>query len=220
MSAATHPHVRAMSSYSRLDQILRHTPKRNREALKKHDSEIDNGKSPEKVSPVAKKTVITPFSHNTMASGISASGGGGSSNVPPPEEEEKIMSTDEISQSIDNVIAKDDVGSGSYASAAAKPKKEYPYLLFVQRGKDRRLGIRKAHFAAFEDHIWKMRVALPPEENQKILIEWVSWTGGCGLIAADDAHSAAWVKAQAATFIYESETCRAWSRSVTHNYFL
>ena len=209
--------VWAMSSYTRLDQILRQKPKRNRDDLKKHDSEIDKGKSPEKISPVSKKTITTPFSQIVMAS--VASGGGGASGTPTVENE-KIMSSEEINNTIDEVF--DDNGgssSGNYAAAAAKKKKDYPYLLFVQRGKERRLGIRKAHFSAFEDHIWKVRVALSAEENEKILIEWVSWTGGCGLVAATDAHSAAWIKNQAASFIYETESCRAWSRYVTQ-YFL
>ena len=200
-----------MSSFSRLDQILRQTPKkekRNRDVLKKHDSEIDQGKTPEKISPIAKK----------MASGGNSGGGGASAQ--PQNDDEKFMTPEELNKSINEVLGDNGGdGDGSYAAAAAKPKKEYPYLLFIQRGKDRRLGIRKAHFAAFEDYIWKMRVVMPAEENEKILIEWVSWTGGCGLVAADNAHSAAWVKTQAASFVHETESCRAWSRLVTH-YFL
>ena len=139
----------------------------------------------------------------------------------PNDNDEKLLSTEELNKSISEIFNDGSGGGGgssSYAAAAAKPKKEYPYLLFVQRGTARRLGIRKGHFAAFEENIWKIRVALPAEENEKILIEWVSWTGGCGLIAADDAHSAAWIKIQAAALIYEGESCRAWSRSVSNTF--
>ena len=77
-----------MSSYTRLDQILRQKPKRNRDDLKKHDSEIDQGKTPEKISPIAKK----------MASGGNSGGSGGGASAQPQNDDEKIRRTEQVHQ--------------------------------------------------------------------------------------------------------------------------
>jgi len=82
----------------------------------------------------------------------------------------------------------------------------------VQRGLTRREPISKAHFKAFEKHLWKERIKLSPEDNQKYIIDFVIHKDGYGIVACTDSNSSIWVKNLAADFQFGSEKTRAWAR--------
>ena len=151
-----------------------------------------------------------------MASASEPSGGAvalPSGNFTESEVKNLLAEEEELNQ-IDQNMSQDDDGSGSsYAAAAKKKKKDFTYALYLHSGTDSRGKLSKNHFVAFEREMLKTRLALSVEENEKTVIEWSTFTGTFGILAAMDKHSAAWCKNLAAGFLYESVSpCRCWSR--------
>ena len=92
----------------------------------------------------------------------------------------------------------------SYSDAAKKqPKNMYPYALYIQKGKERREPITRAHFKSFEEKLFNARMQLSFEENQKIFIDWIAYRDGHGVVTTMDQHSAAFVKSLAADFLFQ-----------------
>ena len=126
-----------------------------------------------------------------------------------------LLSEDEELNRIDQTLSQDvDGDDGSYSAAAAKKKKkDFTYALYLHSGTESREKLSKNHFVAFEREMLKMRLALSAEDNENIIIEWSTFTGTHGILAAMDSNSAAWCKNLAAGFLYEGVTpCRCWSR--------
>lgn len=101
--------------------------------------------------------------------------------------------------------------SGStYAAAANKPAINDKWLVYLQKGRERREPIAKPLFLTFmsslQNKLWK----LPKDEFDKINLDWSDHHLGRGLIACLDENSAAFVKAEAEAFNYEGQTVRAW----------
>ena len=104
-------------------------------------------------------------------------------------------------------------GVVSYADAAGKKvKKDYPYTLYVQQGTTKREPISKAHFSSFEKHLWKERFKLEPEDNARIIIDFVAHHNGYGIVACTSPLSSTWVKKVALAFTFGTVGTRAWSR--------
>ena len=106
-------------------------------------------------------------------------------------------------------------GGTTWAEAAAGPKKvkkDYPFTLYVQQGVTKREPITKAHFTAFEKHLWKERFKLQPEDNAKIIIDFIVHNQGYGVVACTTRESAQWVKKVAAGFRFGTIHTRAWAR--------
>lgn len=96
-------------------------------------------------------------------------------------------------------------GGMSYAAATAKrPKEEFPYALYVQKGTERREAISRPHFDAFCKAVYNKRLKLSFEENSKFTIDWVLYKDGYGIFACADKQTAEWVKTLAADFQFPS----------------
>lgn len=145
-----------------------------------------------------------------------SSGGAAAAAVEKAAAETEVQLSDEQLSKLDQEMKNDESAGDSsttYASAAKKGKQEFPYMLFVQEGTVERKRIRKDHFTAFEDHLFKAKFQLPQEERNKVKLDWICWMNGCGLVAATDDYSAEWCKNQTAAFVFEGKTtCRAWAR--------
>ena len=131
------------------------------------------------------------------------------------EEELPDLTDKQIDDLHSEVVSSEDANDGkatSYAGAAAKNKKDYPYAIYVQSGDEQRAPISKAHFSAFQEEIWKRKIKLTPDENDKLIIDWVCHKDGYGIMGCQDSHSATWVKEVAAAFLYEGTKTRGWSR--------
>ena len=105
----------------------------------------------------------------------------------------------------------------SFAEAVKKQTKNlYPYALYIQKGKERREPITRAHFKSFEENLFNARMQLSFEDNQKINIDWIAYRDGHGVVTTMDQHSAAFVKGLAAEFQFKTESgtvhTRGWSR--------
>ena len=105
----------------------------------------------------------------------------------------------------------------TWAEAAAggankRVKKDYPFTLYVQQGQLKREPITKAHFSAFEKQLWKERLRLSPEDNAKIIIDFVTHHQGYGVVACVNHETAQWVRKVASGFKFGPTLTRAWAR--------
>ena len=176
--------------------------------------------------------VATPSTHILQPPRLvvgNQSGPAGPQNTGDPGEtvsnELGDLSTEQLlsySQEVRDGNEEDQEGGGgglSYAAAAAKrSKEEFPYALYVQKGKERREPISKLHFEAFCKAVYKARLKLSFEENSKLIIDWVLYKDGYGIFACADKVTAEWVKALAADFLFpsgkegEKFQTRGWNR--------
>ena len=148
----------------------------------------------------------------TVPTGKGTSGAAANAETEESAETEVQLTDEQLSKVDQEMKNEETADDNTYASAAKKGKQEFPYMLFVQEGTERRVRIKKAHFTAFEDHLFKAKFQLPQEERGKLKIDWICWLNGCGLVAATDDHTAEWCKSQTTAFVYEGNTlCCAWA---------
>ena len=100
----------------------------------------------------------------------------------------------------------------NYAGALKKKKIDQDLLLYVQRGREKRLPLPKKIWEMFSDALMQHLVSMDPDDVTKINIDWNDHHLGRGIICCLDSKTTAWVKAFADSFNYEGETLRAWSR--------
>ena len=124
------------------------------------------------------------------------------------EDDDEVLSGNLSIEVVESVAANHD--TNNYAGAADKPKVDMKNLVYVQRGRERRLPIPKGLFMAFMTRLHYNMWNLENEEFKKINIDWSDHHLGRGLIACMDVDSTAYVKRQADTFVKEGETVRAW----------
>ena len=124
------------------------------------------------------------------------------SNVEDQSTETEDLTNDQLASIESEVTQRDEdgnvieaSGSGASYAQAARPKqpKDYLFCLYIQEGEEKRNPISKAHFLAFEREIWQKRIS-NPEISEAIVIDWLCWRHGIGIVAAADEPSANWVK--------------------------
>ena len=101
-------------------------------------------------------------------------------------------------------------GGSTYAAAAKKPAINYKWLIYLQKGKERREPIAKPLFLTFMSNLQSRMWKLPKVEFDMINLDWSDFHLGRGLIACMDENSATFVKAEAEAFNFEGQTVRAW----------
>ena len=197
--------VKTKSVQTKTDQTKRkHCEDRDKdsESLSQSEKKRDEKRTPEKMAGAA-------------GGGAAASGSLLDKTGQLGSEELDDLGNDELRKIANETLGEEgvDPDDPTYSGSVRKVKgNTYPYILYIQRGSEKRERISKAHFNAFEEHLWNERLNLSPEQNAKITIDWVLHRGDYGIVATMDSHSAAIVKNIAAGFLFEGESTRGWAR--------
>ena len=123
---------------------------------------------------------------------------------------------EQMSQELGASKAPDDGKAGTFAAAAKKSKKLYPYTVFIVAGENEDRPLIHRHYTAFEEFIFQKRIKLTFEENENLKIEWMSFHGSYGVAVCGDKPTENWVKNCAQIFKFEERSTRAyfpWQRA-------
>ena len=94
-----------------------------------------------------------------------------------------------------------------------KVNRAYAYAAFVFGGTDEeRVKISRKHFNEFVEHYVKEAKTLSPAEQDRLDIEFSTYSDGIGIVACADDATLRWIKKEALSFEYDSKPTRAWAR--------
>ena len=123
---------------------------------------------------------------------------------------------EQMSQELGATKAPDDGKAGTFAAAAKKSKKLYPYTVFIVAGENEDRPLIHRHYTAFEEFIFQKGIKLTFEENENLKIEWMSFHGSYGVAVCGDKPTGNWVKNCAQIFKFKERSTRAyfpWQRA-------
>ena len=126
------------------------------------------------------------------------------------QEEENDLGNLDVQTLLNLSIGKSD---NTYAGATKKPAKiDQNLVLYIQRGRERRLPIKRTISEAFCEEVTAKAFDLEEDQFNKVQIAWTDHHLGRGIVICLDQYTTAWVKTQAEAFSYEGSKIRAWSQ--------
>ena len=99
------------------------------------------------------------------------------------------------------------------AVASKQPRKDYPYLVYLQASKTRREKISFKEFETFMEFYEKYYILLPMEERSKVNLDWSDYHMGRGLLAACDQPTAQFIKELADHFTIGERVFKGWLKT-------
>ena len=106
-----------------------------------------------------------------------------------------------------------DPSSFADAVAAKQPRKEYPFLVYLQSTKVRRERITFKEYESFTEFFEEQFKLLPLEERSKVDIDWSDYHMGRGLFACCDEPTANFVQELADAFTFGEKVFKGWLKS-------
>lgn len=106
-----------------------------------------------------------------------------------------------------------DPSSFTDAIKSKPPRKDYPFLIYLQSTKTRRERITFKDFELFMDFFGKQYITLPMEERSKVNLDWHDYHMGRGLLAASDQPTAEFIKDLAEHFTVGEKVFKGWLKT-------
>ena len=100
---------------------------------------------------------------------------------------------------------------GDYASVA-NGKKEYKYLLYLQKSLERREAINLKQFEAFMEYFMSILDNMEPDQLCRVQLDWHAYNHGRGLLACANEETAMFIKDITSGFTFEKAQFKCWTK--------